>query len=75
MPHLHWAVWPLALVGAVAAAFWVISCCWGDDALARWFGAAHPPPADDDAAAVPGAPADRPTADLLNALATEEPRR
>jgi alpha-glucuronidase len=21
MPHLHWAVWPLALVGAVAAAF------------------------------------------------------
>jgi hypothetical protein len=73
MPHLHWAVWPLALVGAVAAAFWIISCCWGDDALARWFGAA-PPPATDDAGNLPGA-ADRPTAELLNALATSEPRR
>ena len=63
---VHWAVWPLLLVGAVALTFWVISCCWGDDALARWFGAAPPAAADGDA--VPGAPADRPTSELLDAL-------
>lgn len=70
---MHWAVLPLALVGAVALSFWVISCCWGDDALARWFGAARP--ADDtDPASLPGGarPPDRPTAELLDALATSD---
>lgn len=59
----HWAVWPLILVGAVAAAFWLVSCLWGDDALARWFGFAAVPTAA--APAPPGAAPDAPTADLL----------
>ena len=69
----HWAVWPLALVGAIALTIWVITCCWGDDALARWTGAdraANP----DDPASLPGGarPPDRPTAELLDALATSD---
>lgn len=70
---MHWAILPLVLVGVVALSFWVVSCCWGDDALARWFGAAPP---DADAAAVAGGarPPDRPTAELLDALATSDGR-
>jgi len=59
----HRAGWPLARGGAVAAAFWLVSCCWGDDALARWFGFAPSPSAE--GRAPPGAAPDRPTADLL----------